>query len=299
MSKVKKGLGRGFDSLIPTTLIEDEFDPTSQEDQALSRLTEVDHASVQPNPDQPRKEFAEDALQDLANSITEHGILQPLIVTPQKEGSGYFLIAGERRWRAAKMAGLEKVPVVVRTLSDQQKLEIALIENLQREDLNPLETATAYLKLHEQFNLSYTDIGKQIGKASSTISNLLRLLALPHEAKQALVEGKIVEGHARQILAIKEPDVQQELLELVIKNDWSVRKAEQFVIGYKEGEKNKKKAVAKTMAETPHTKRLGQHLGTQVSIRNMAKGGQLLINFQNDEDLERISGMLLTQQEQA
>jgi len=297
VSKVKKGLGRGFDSLIPTTLIEDEFDPTSQEDHALSRLTEVDHASVQPNPDQPRKDFAEEALQDLANSITEHGILQPLIVTPQKEGKGYFLIAGERRWRAAKIAGLAKVPVVVRTLSDQQKLEIALIENLQREDLNPLETATAYLKLHEQFNLSYTDIGKQIGKASSTISNLLRLLALPHEAKQALVEGKIVEGHARQILAIKEPDVQQELLELIIKNDWSVRKAEQFVIGYKEGEKNKKKAVAKTMAETPHTKRLGQHLGTQVSIRNMAKGGQLLINFQNDDDLERISNMLLAQQE--
>ena len=299
MSKVKKGLGRGFDSLIPTTLIEDEFDPTSREDQALSQLSEVDHRSVQPNPDQPRKEFAEDALQDLANSIAEHGILQPLIVTPQKEGKGYFLIAGERRWRAAKMAGLAKVPVVVRTLSDQQKLEIALIENLQREDLNPLETATAYLKLHEQFNLSYTDIGRQIGKASSTISNLLRLLALPHEAKQALVEGKIVEGHARQILAIKEPDVQQELLELIIKNDWSVRKAEQFVIGYKEGEKNKKKAVAKTMAETPHTKRLGQHLGTQVSIRNMAKGGQLLINFQNDDDLERISSMLLAQQDAA
>lgn len=295
MSKLKKGLGRGFDSLIPTTLIEDEFDPTRKQDQAVSRLTEVPVTAVRPNPDQPRKEFLPAALEELAASIAEHGIVQPLIVVPE-EGTAtkYLLIAGERRWRAAQLAGLENVPVVIRTLSNQQQLEIALIENLQREDLNPLETATAYLKLHEQFNLSYSAIGRQLGKAPSTISNLLRLLALPHDAKIALAESKIVEGHARQILAIKEPEIQKELLELIIRNDWSVRKAEQFVIGYKEGgEKGKESAVAKTRAETPQTQRLGEHLGAKVAIRNMAKGGQLLITFKNDDDLERISQLVL------
>lgn len=291
MSARKSGLGRGFDSLIPNNLIDEEFDPTRSQDKAISKTQEIAIDKIIPNPDQPRKDFVEAALQDLAQSIKEHGVIQPLVVTP--EDGKYMIIAGERRWRASKIAGLKKVPVVVRTLGNQHKLEVALIENLQREDLSPLETATAYLKLHEQFNLSYDQISQKVGKAVSTVSNILRLLSLPKEAKQALVSGEISEGHARQILAVKESEVQLELLNLIIKNGWSVRKSEQFVVGYKEGKKNKNSAVAKTQTETPETRLMSKKLGTKVKVKNMAKGGQLLITFKNDEEFERIARMLM------
>lgn len=289
---IKKGLGRGFDALIPTHVIDDEFDPTSQEDHAVSQAQELPLEKVFPNPDQPRKDFASAALDELAQSIREHGVLLPLIVTPEADGR-YMIIAGERRWRAAGIAKLKKVPVVVRSMSNQHKLEVALIENLQREDLNPLEMATAYFKLHEQFNLTYEQVGKSVGRSMSSVSNILRLLGLPKEAKQALVEGKISEGHGRQILAVKEPEVQLEMLRLIIKNNWSVRKTEQFVIGYKEGEKNKTAAVAKTRVETPQTKRLEKRLGAKVTVKNMAKGGLLQIAFKNQDDLDRLTEILL------
>lgn len=293
MSKVsKRGLGRGFDTLIPTQVLEEEFDPTSHEDEQVSQLRHLRVDSVVPNEDQPRRHFDEEALDELAVSIREHGILQPLVVTPK--GVKFEIVAGERRWRAAQRAGLEKVPAIVRTLTNQHKLELALIENLQRQDLNALETATAYLKLQQQFNLTLEQIGQRVGgRAISTISNTLRLLTLPKNAKQALIEGKISEGHARQILAIHEPDVQQEFLELIIKHDWSVRKAEQFVIGYKEGRKDKKTAVAKVRTETPETKVLGKKLKTEVTVKNMANGGRLMIQFKNEVDLQRIITTLL------
>lgn len=288
----KRGLGRGFDSLIPTQLLDDEFDPTSQEDEQVSQLRHLKIVDIIPNKDQPRRHFDELALQELANSIKEHGIMLPLIVTP-KEGQ-FELVAGERRWRAARMVGLTKVPVLVRTLTNQHKLELSLIENLQRQDLNPLEAATAYLKLHQQFNLTYEDIGKRVGgKAVSTISNVLRLLGLPNNAKRALVEGEITEGHARQILAIHEPDVQQELLDHIIKNEWSVRKTEQFVVGYKEGKKDRRTAVAKVQTETTETKQLSKQLKAEVTIKNMAKGGRLVIRFKDQRDFDRIANLLL------
>lgn len=289
--KVKPGLGRGFDSLIPTNLVEEEFDPTHDEDKKVSQEKELPIDQVFPNPDQPRKQFGEEALEELAASIKEHGILLPLIVTA--EGSQYMIIAGERRWRAAKKAGLTQVPAVVRTMSSQHKLEVALIENLQREDLNPLEMATAYLKLHEHFNLTYEQVGQRVGRSMSSVSNILRLLGLPPEAKKALAEGQITEGHGRQILAVKEHEVQMELLRLIIAHGWSVRKAEQFVVGYKEGERNKRTAVAKTKIETSHTRALGKRLGTDVRVKNMAKGGLLQISFKNEDDLERIAQLLL------
>ncbi|HSX28064.1 MAG TPA: ParB/RepB/Spo0J family partition protein [Candidatus Saccharimonadales bacterium] len=287
-----KGLGRGFDSLIPTNLVDEAFDPTNQQDKELSQAKELAVADIFPNVDQPRKQFNEEALDELANSIKEHGVLLPLIVTP--EGHKYMIIAGERRWRAAQKAGISSVPVVIRTMTDQHKLEIALIENLQREDLNPLEMATAYLKLHEQFNLTYEQIGQRVGRSMSSVSNILRLLGLPEEAKQAVAEGKISEGHGRQILAIKELEVQKELLRLILTHGWSVRKAEQFVVGYKEGQKNKKSAVAKTQVETDGTKALGKRLGAEVRVKNMAKGGLLQITFKNQDDLDRITKLLIT-----
>lgn len=289
----KHGLGRGFESLIPTQLLEEEFDPTSEQDVQVSQLATIRLEEITPNPNQPRRHFDPVALDELAVSIQQHGVMQPIVVT-RKERGGYELVAGERRWRASRMAGLVEIPAIVRTFSDQQKLGLALIENLQREDLNPLEIATAYLKLHQQFNMTLEEIGTEVGgKAVSTISNSLRMLSLPEPAKKALVAGKISEGHARQILAIKEPEVQQELLDLIVKHGWSVRKAEQFVIGYREGAKSSKTAREKTKTESPATKALGKRLGTMVSIKNMAKGGRLVIEFKGDDDLKRITSLLL------
>lgn len=288
----KRGLGRGFDTLIPTQLLDEEFDPTAQQDEQVSQLRNLKIVDISADPDQPRRQFDDDALNELAASIKEHGVLQPIVVIAK--GSRYEIVAGERRWRAAQIAELDKIPAIVRTLTNQHRLEIALIENLQRQDLNPLETATAYYKLQQQFNLTLDEIGKRVGgKAVSTISNILRLLGLPREAKEALVEGRISEGHARQILAIKEEDIQKELLELIIKNDWSVRKAEQFVVGYKEGKKDKETAVAKVKTETKETEALSKRLGAEVSVKNMAKGGRLVIQFKNQDDFDRITGMLL------
>lgn len=288
----KRGLGRGFETLIPTQLLDEEFDPTAQQDEQVSQLRNLKVADIQPDADQPRRQFDEAALHELAQSIKEHGILQPIVVIAK--GNAFEIVAGERRWRAAQIAGLDKIPALVRTLTNQHRLEIALIENLQREDLNPLEIATAYYKLQQQFNLTLEEIGARVGgKAVSTISNILRLLGLPKEAKDMLVEGKITEGHARQILAIREPDVQLELLDLILKNDWSVRKAEQFVVGYKEGKKDKATAVAKVKTETVETKALASRLSADVSIKNMAKGGRLVIRFKSQDDFERITGLLL------
>lgn len=289
---IKKGLGRGFDSLIPAQLLEDEFDPTFEQDDKVSELKNLKVLDIEPNPHQPRRHFDPIALDELANSIQEHGVLQPIVVTPK--GDGYELVAGERRWRAAQMVGKETIPAIVRSFDDQQKLGVALIENLQREDLNPLETATAYLKLHQQFNMTYEDIGNHVGgKAVSTISNVLRLLGLPKEAKKALIDNYISEGHARQILAIREPEVQKELLDLIIRHGWSVRKAEQFVVGYKEGAKSSKAAREKVKTETPATQQLSKKINAEVTIKNMARGGRLVIQFRNDEDLTRITDLLL------
>lgn len=289
----KGGLGRGFESLIPTDVLDETFDPTAQSDEQVSELRHIKVEEITPDPEQPRRSFDEDALGELAESIKEHGVIQPLIVTPAK--GGYQLVAGERRWRAAKIAGLNKVPAIVRTLTNQHKLELALIENLQRKDLNPLETATAYLKLHTQFNMTYEEIGQRVGgKAISTISNALRLLQLPSAAKEALVEGKISEGHARQILALDDPEAQQELLDYVVKEGWSVRKAEQYVVGYKKGErtKSREQAVKHTRTETPLTQALGKRLSLPVSLKTTAKGGQIIITFKDDDELQRIQKVL-------
>lgn len=289
---VKKGLGRGFDSLIPTQMLDESFDPTADLDAKASNFRHVPVQDIEPDPDQPRRHFDEDALHELAESIKQHGVLLPLVVAP--EGKKYRIVAGERRWRAAGLAGLDKLPVIVRSVSDQHKLELSLIENLQRKDLNPLETATAYLKLVQQFNLTYEQVGKRVGGLNfSTISNVVRLLNLPPEAKDALVAQKINQGHARQILAIDKPQVQKQLLDLIIKNDWSVRKAEQFVIGYKAGDKTQKTAVAKTRTESAETKKLAERLSAPVQIKNTAKGGQLIIRYKSDDDLARIYNQLL------
>ncbi|HVV67013.1 MAG TPA: ParB/RepB/Spo0J family partition protein [Candidatus Saccharimonadales bacterium] len=282
----KRGLGRGFDALISS-----DFDKSillTSED----RIEKLPVKALQPGEHQPRTHFDESALQELAASIKRHGIVQPLVVTPEKNGS-YSLVAGERRWRAAQLAGLDSVPAIVRQRKDLEQLEIALIENVQRVDLSPLEQAVSIERLHEQFNLGYDEIAKRLGKATSTVSNTVRLLQLPKPAQEALAKQQITEGHARSLLALKGDQKRQEyLLQTIISQGWSVRQAERFVSSVKAGVRETKKAQARVQTETKETKRLSKKLGAPVNVRRTAKGGKLEITFASDEELTRIINQL-------
>lgn len=289
---MKKGLGRGFDSLIPTDVLDETFDPTADRDGEISELRYISVDKIVRNPDQPRRKFDDASLAELATSLSEHGMIQPIVVVTK--GEKYQVVAGERRWRAAQLAKLPKIPALVRTLSSQHKLEIALIENLQREDLNPLETATAYLKLNTQFNLTHEEIAQRAGgKAVSTITNTMRLLRLPEQAKKALVTGDISEGHARQILALDTPEAQTKLLKMIILHGWSVRKAEQFVVGYKKGKDDKTSAAVKhTQEDTELTRAISSRIKMPVKHKTTAHGGQIIISYKDDKDLERLASFL-------
>ena len=290
----KRGLGRGFDSLIPTDLLDEEFDPTSSQDEKVSDLRHIRLTDIQADPGQPRRHFDELSLEELASSIREHGILQPIVVTPH--GHGYMIVAGERRYRAAAMAGLEKVPALVRTLSGQHKLELSLIENLQRRDLNVLETATAYLKLRDQFSLTLDQIGQRVGgKSVAAISNTLRLLRLPVSVRKALAEGKIREGQARPLINLDE-SVIEAILPTILNEEWSARAIEQYVTNLKHA----RKTVERTPLNDDVTKRYeheeqayAQSLKADVRVRANTKGsGQIVIRFKNDDDFHRISRLL-------
>ena len=278
------GLGRGFDALIPKG-----FDNNILLDEA-ERIQKITIDLLHPNNDQPRKLFDEEAIGQLASSIKRHGVLQPLIVTPKDDKTDlYTIIAGERRWRAAKKAGLKTIPVIVRSSKELEQLEIALVENVQRVDLSPLEQAESIERLHQQFNLEYAAIAKRLGKADTTVYNTVRLLQLPADAFNALRDKKISEGHARSVLALKDfPDKQSELLKGIIRNGWSVRQAERFVTAVKQSGADKKVVKASVKSETPSTRRLSRIISAPVSIRRMAKGGKLEIGFSSDEELERI-----------
>lgn len=285
----KRGLGKGFDTLLPQ-----DFDSSILADPA-ERIQKIEIAHIEPNQDQPRRHFDEIALQQLAESIKQYGILQPLVVKPVDENR-YQIVAGERRWRAAQKAGLDKVPAIVRSTQELEQLEIALVENVQRVDLSPLEQAVSIERLHQQFSLTYDTIAKRLGKAVSTINNTVRLLQLPDAARLALHDQKITEGHARQVLALKNaPEKQQELLELIIKNDWSVRQAERFVSAYKASAPNVAVAEVqdKIRSETPQTKQLTKKFGMPFSIRHTAHGGKLEIGFTSDSELESLVQRLL------
>lgn len=282
----KMGLGRGFDALIPQ-----DFDKSFLSDDS-ERIQKVPLGELVPNPDQPRQHFDKEMLDQLAASIKSHGILQPLVVTPGIKGS-YIIIAGERRWRASQLAGLKRVPVIVRTTKELERLEIALVENVQRVDLSPLEQAASIERLHQQFSMKYEAIAKRLGKAPSTVNNIVRLLQLPEAAQVALREEKITEGHARAVLSLKDlPEKQHELLQSIIKHGWSVRQAERFVTSIKEGYKEAKATRERMQAETPATKQLSKRIGVPVRIHRLAKGGRLEIAFTSDEELEKVIDLL-------
>ena len=278
----KTGLGKGFGALIPNN-----FDDSLLV-AAGERVEQIVLAKLFPNPDQPRTVFDDTTLEELAASIRQYGVVQPLVVSPHGDDT-YSIVAGERRWRAAAKAGLKTVPVLVRTTEELERLEIALVENVQRVDLSALEQALSIERLHQQFNFSYDDIAKRLGKAKTTVLNIVRLLNLPKEAKQALTDGSISEGHARQILALKNrPDKQTELLRLIVKRGWNVREAERYVLSLKTGIDETTEATKRVSTDTPETKRLAKRYGATVHIRRTAHGGRVEIGFRSDDDLARI-----------
>jgi len=280
------GLGKGFDALIPT-----DFDSNLLID-ASERVQNVFIKDIIPNPEQPRRHFDENALQELASSIRQYGVLQPLIISPAKNGT-YTLVAGERRWRASQIAGKKTVPAIVRERKELEQLEVALIENVQRVDLSALEQAVSIERLHQQFNMSYKEIATKLAKAETTISNIVRLLQLPADAREALQDGKISEGHARAILSLKgnEP-LQATLLKNIVDGRWSVRQAEQFVNGHKAGAASAEVVKTRMARETPETKRIAKRFATPVTLRRTARGGRIEIHFKTDEELQQLLGLL-------
>jgi parBc, parB-like nuclease domain len=272
------GLGRGFESLIPTEFVDDDFDVTAKEDKKASNLTEVPITEIVRDEDQPRKEFALEALEALANSIKEHGVLQPLVVV--KEGDKYKIVAGERRFRASKMAGLEKVPVIIRTLEAQERLEISIIENAQREDLNAIEMATAYAKLKSQFNLSEAEIAERVGKSKSAVVNTMRLLNLADNVKKAMMEHKLSEGVMRPLIGADE-ELVEKILPKIIEEGWTARRVE------KEMAEKKQKSSVRAVKQTSYIKQetvLAKKYDANVRVR----GRSITITCRTDDELKEL-----------
>lgn len=289
----KKGLGRGFDSLIPTELLDESFDPTAEQDERVSDLRYIKLASIMPDPDQPRREFDDDALVELSKSIKEHGVLQPVVVRPH--GDGYMIVAGERRFRASKLAKLDRIPALVRTLSGQHRLELSLIENIQRRDLNPLETATAYLKLRDQFNLTLDDIGKRVGKTSAAIANTMRLLRLPGAVRDVVARGELSEGQARSLTSLPEEEILR-VVPRIIKEQWSARTIEHYVSNYKKlhgTASTKGRKAVRSSRFIREEESFAKRFGTPVVVKETRKGaGRIIISFKDQADFERIAKLL-------
>jgi ParB family chromosome partitioning protein len=288
----KRGLGRGLDALIPSESsqsIEDTGDPSSQS----SGLVEVGINTILPNPHQPRLSIDEDELEELAASIQEHGLIQPLIVTRAKDlrspEASFQLIAGERRWRAAKLAGLTHVPVVVKEAAPQKMLELALVENVQRADLNPLEEAQAYHQLIEGFGLTQEQVAERVGKSRVAVTNTLRLLRASEAVRNALLEGKIREGHARALLTLEPDEAQEAALAIVLKQELNVRQTEALVRGRSSPTQTQPAAPLPNPQNQALETAFREALGTKVSLQRSEKGkGRVVIHFYSDEELQHI-----------
>lgn len=280
-NKEKKALGKGLDALLTETdLIESEG------------LQYIDIDKIVPNPNQPREKILN--IDELAASIKEKGILQPIVVTPIDKDS-YEIIAGERRWRAAKLAGLEKIPAIVRRIDKNEKLELALIENIQRENLNPVEEAQAYKILIEKFNLTQEELAKRVGKDRSTIANSLRLLNLPNKILQDLKEGRLQPGHVRPLINIKNPNLIFQIRDKIINEKLSVRETEELVKKYKIS--NVKTKSTKTENIPPelmdYLNKLREYLGTKVKISGTTSNGKIIIEYYSEDDIERIMNLII------
>jgi ParB family chromosome partitioning protein len=278
----RSGLGKGLESLIPTW----QSSPAPEEANEQVRLLPI--LSISPNPQQPRKIFEEEQLEDLAASIKQHGIIQPLIVIAAEGLDRYTLIAGERRLRAAKLAGLKEVPAIVRTASQQEQLEFAIIENVQREDLNPIERARAYQSLADQFSLTHEDIAHRVGKSRVTVTNTLRLLNLPVMVQQALQSSEISEGHARSLLALPTARAMEAAMDSILSLGLNVRQTELLVSKLSGKAPTSRKVNARSAEEEDLENRLRQFFHTKVMLSKGKRGGTISISFYSDEELNAI-----------
>lgn len=287
------GLGRGLASLIPPRKNQEEKPNPFKSAEPMAKKedqgTEISISEILPNPHQPRLHFDEAKMRELADSIKEHGILQPLLVSRQDHG--YELIAGERRLQAAKQAGLTHVPVVIRQAGDREKLEFAIIENVQRHDLNPIEEAKAYLRLIDDFGLHQDEVAKKMGKSRPSVGNILRLLTLPVEIQRAVADGRLSEGHAKALLSIENPEKQRALFDLIIKEELTVRETEG-----KAREVSVRSHVRKVKEGTPELlakeEWLTEQLGTKVKIQSKGKGGKIVIEYYSGEELSALLSRL-------
>lgn len=297
---VKRGLGKGLDSLIPSGSsvknVETKVAKTDNEKKIEGATTLINISKVQPNKEQPRKNFNEDALEELAESIKMHGIISPIIVQDRK--TYYEIIAGERRWRAAMKAGLKEVPVIIKNYTEQEIVEISLIENIQREDLNPIEEALAYKKLLEEFNLKQDEVAEKVSKSRTAVTNSIRLLKLSKEVQEMIIDDMITTGHARALISIENPDEQYRIAQQIFDEKLSVRDVEKLVKNMGKTKPNKKtKAVDKTLEATylDIAEKLKQKLDTKVVITPSSKNdgsGKLEIEFYSHEELEKIMDLL-------
>ena len=279
MAVKKSGLGRGFDAIFADNSVEDISTGNS--------TTKVKLLDIEPNREQPRKQFDEEALAELSDSIAQHGVLQPLLVRPMPDG-GYQLVAGERRWRASRMAGLTEVPVVIRDLTDAQVAELALVENLQRENLNPLEEANGYKELSDKFGYTQEKISEIVGKSRPTIANALRLLNLPEDVQEMVSNGSLSMGHARAILSLQDDKMKTDLAKLVIANDLSVRETERIARNMAKEAPRVKKTKKRNPYYDEAELALSEVLGRKVKITKSSKKGALEIEFFDDADLKKL-----------
>jgi len=296
-----QNIGKGLHSLIPPKSVSQEQD-FPKVSGPLARMKKesvfnIEINKIRPNPMQPRQEMDRADLEELAESIKEHGILQPLIVTKSVKNVDkgqdveYTIIAGHRRWEAAKMAGLPHVPAIIRDSTEQQKLELALVENLQRADLNALDKAKAFKRLHDEFDLTHQEIGQKLGKSREVVTNTLRLLNLPQEIQDGLASGKIAEGHAKMIAGIKSPQTQKALYEEILQNNLNVRQVEQ------RAREISVSAHKRKIFYDPEIKkiagRLTAYFGNKTDITRSGVGGRIVIGFTDKEDLEKITKKII------
>lgn len=292
-----RGLGKGLDSLIPNAVGEAKVKKEAQQavkEDKNAQETVVKITMVEPNRKQPRKNFDEDALQELADSIKQFGLIQPILVQDRKDH--YEIIAGERRWRAAKMAGLKEVPVLIRSYSEQEIMEISLIENIQREDLNPIEEAQAYKRLLEEFHLKQDEVAERVSKSRAAVTNSMRLLKLSDEVQQMLIDDMISTGHARALLAIDNPEEQYNMAQRIFDEKLSVREVEKLVKNLNKPVKPVKKASDNSTMDAIYLDiedKLKQRLSTKVTVTSKGEGaGKIEIEFYNHEDLDRLMDLM-------
>ena len=300
-AKPARGLGKGLDSLIPNavgeakakkeTKVAEAVAPVKEESSGQETIVKI--TMVEPNRKQPRKNFDEDALQELSDSIKQFGVIQPILVQDRKDH--YEIIAGERRWRAAKMAGLKEVPVIIRDYTEREIMEISLIENIQREDLNPIEEAMAYKRLLEEFHLKQDEVAERVSKSRVAVTNSIRLLKLSEKVQEMVIDDMISTGHARALLAVENPEEQLTLAQKVFDEKLSVREVEKLVKSLHKPEKAKKKSDDKTMEAIYQDieNKLKAKLSTKVTVTSKGEGaGKIEIEFYNHDDLDRLLDLI-------